>query len=256
MATSVTWSIAEVARMAKVSSRTLRHYHDIGLLAPAHVGTNGYRYYKTEQLLRLQQVLLLRELGLGLETISEVLDGQRDRIEALCYHEQWLRSEGDRLDRLAGTVSRTIAQLQGGTTMPAEDLFEGFADKQAQQEAALADRYGEGVREHFRTSRERTKDWTKEDYLDAQRQGEELDAKVLDLMRSGAAPASHEALDVMAEHYASVSQFWTPNRASYTGLGQLYVDDPQFKQRYDALAPGLAEYLRDAVAAFAVARLT
>ncbi len=139
--------------------------------------------------------------------------------------------------------------------MPAEGLFEDFADKQAQQEAALADTYGEGVGEHFRTSRERTKDWTKEDYLDAQRQGEELAAKVLELMRSGAAPDSPVALDVMAEHYASVSQFWTPNRASYTGLGQLFVDDPQFKQPYDALCPGLAEYLRDAMAAFAVARL-
>lgn len=139
--------------------------------------------------------------------------------------------------------------------MPAEDLFEGFAQKQAQQEATLVDRYGEGVREHFRTSREHTKDWTKQDYLHAQREGEALDAKIAELMRSGAAPDSPVALDVMAEHYASIAQFWTPNRESYTGLGRLYVDDPQFKARYDAQAPGLAEYLRDATAAYATQRL-
>lgn len=251
----VTWSISEVADMSKVTSRTLRHYHDIGLLAPAYVGANGYRYYEQEQLLRLQQVLLLRELGLGLETISEVLDGQRDSVETLRHHQRWLRDERQRLERLAKTVSRTISQLQGGNAMPAEDLFEGFAEKQAQQEAALADRYGEEVREHFRTSRERTEDWTKQDYLDAQRQGEELDAKMAELMRSGAGPGSTEVLDVVSEHYASVSQFWTPNRGSYTGLGQLYVDDPEFKARYDEQAPGLAEYLRDAIAAYASERL-
>ena len=85
----MTWSIAEVARMTRVTSRTLRHYDDMGLLAPAYVGANGQQEQK--QMLRLQQILLLRELGVGLETISEVLAGQRDRVEALRGHERWLR---------------------------------------------------------------------------------------------------------------------------------------------------------------------
>jgi DNA-binding transcriptional MerR regulator len=84
----VAFSIAEVARMSRVTSRTLRHYDDIGLLAPAFVGANGYRYYEQEQLLRLQQVLLLRELGLGLGAIAEVLAGERDQVAALRQHER------------------------------------------------------------------------------------------------------------------------------------------------------------------------
>jgi len=242
--------------MSKVTSRTLRHYDDVGLLKPAYVGSNGYRYYEQEQLLRLQRLLLLRELGLGLTAIAEVLDGQRDQVAALHGHEEWLRHERDRLDRLADTVSRTIHQLQGGEQMTAPELFEGFADRQARQEADLADRYGEGVREHFRAAEEVTKGWTQQDYLDAQRRGDEVDAKVLAVMRSGAAPDSAAALDVMAEHYRSVAQFWTPDRTSYAGLGQLYVDNPEFKARYDAKDPGLAEYLRDATAAYAAQRLS
>lgn len=182
------WSIVEVARMAKVSSRTLRHYHDIGLLLPAYVGTNGYRYYQHEQLLRLQQILLLRELDLGLEAISEVLAGHRDQTQVLRQHEQWLRSEQHRLGRLADTVAHTITSLEGGTAMSAPELFEGFADRQAQAEQALAGRYGEGVREHFATARERTKAWSQKDYLDAQQQAEQLDSEVLELMRAGVAP--------------------------------------------------------------------
>lgn len=242
--------------MSKVTARTLRHYDEIGLLAPAFVGMNSYRYYEQEQLLRLQQILLLRELGLGLDTIAEVLAGQRVRVAALRQHERWLRTERERLGRLAATVACTIAQLEGEEPMAAEELFEGFEQKQAQQEASLVDRYGEGAREHFRTARERTKDWTEQDYQRAQAEGEALDRKVLAVMQSGAAPDSPQALQVTAEHYASVAKFWIPNRASYTALGQLYVDDPEFKSRYDALAPGLAAYLRDATAAYASQRLS
>ena len=87
------WSIVEVARMAGVSSRTLRHYDSIGLLPPAFVGANGYRYYEREQLHRLQQILLLRELELGLPQIARILDGQQDRIAALRAHQRWLEEE-------------------------------------------------------------------------------------------------------------------------------------------------------------------
>ena len=140
--------------------------------------------------------------------------------------------------------------------MTAPELFEGFADRQAQLEDDLVTEHGEGVREHFRSARAVTKDWTQQDYLDAQRRGEELDDKVLAVMRSGAAPGSRAALEVMAEHYQGVAQFWTPDRESYPGLGRMYVDNPEFKARYDAKAPGLAEYLRDATAAYADQRLS
>ena len=250
------WSIAEVARMSKVTSRTLRHYDQVGLLTPAYVTGNGYRWYEQEQLLRLQRVLLLRELGLGLDAIAAVLDGRRDQVEALRQHETWLRDERTRLSRLADTVSRTIRQLQGGEQMSGPELFEGFADRQRRLETDLVAEHGEGVREHFRSARAATRDWTRQDYREAQRRGDEVEDKVLALLRAGLSPDSAESLEVMDEHYRYVAQFWTPDRTSYTNLGQLYVDDPEFKARYDAKDPGLAEYLRDATAAYATSRLS
>jgi len=242
--------------MSKVTSRTLRHYDALGLLRPAYVGSNGYRYYEQAQLLRLQRLLLLRELGLSLVAIREVLDGKQDQVTALRGHLQELRDERARLDTLASTVSRTISSLQGEEQMSAPELFEGFAERRAQLETDLVEQYGDGVREHFRTADEAIADWTTSDYAEAQRRSDDLDEAVLAVMRSGAAPDSPAALAVMAEHYRAVSQFWTPDRDSYTGLGRLYVDDPQFRERYDAKAPGLAEYLRDATAAYAARRLS
>ncbi|MET0954451.1 MAG: MerR family transcriptional regulator, partial [Cryobacterium sp.] len=59
-------SIQDIARLAGTTSRTLRHYGAEGLLPPSRIGQNGYRYYDERALVRLQRILLLRELGLGL----------------------------------------------------------------------------------------------------------------------------------------------------------------------------------------------
>jgi len=67
------WSIQEIARLAGTTSRTLRHYDDIGLLPPSRIAANGYRHYDEQALVRLQRILLLRELGLGLPQIAQVL---------------------------------------------------------------------------------------------------------------------------------------------------------------------------------------
>lgn len=251
----MSWSISEVARLSKVTSRTLRHYDRIGLLPPARTAADGRRFYDQEQLLRQQHVLLLRELGLGLTAIAEVLTGERDQVAALRQHASWLRSERDRLDQLADTVSRTITQLTGGQTMTATEMFEGFADRRAQLEEELVGQHGEGVRRHFRTSEQATQGWTQADAEQAQQRGQQVEQRVLAVMRSGATPDSPAALEAMAEHYAMVAQFWTPDRQSYTGLGQLYVDSPEFRERYEALQPGFAEFLRDACAAYADQRL-
>src|SRR4051812_17386001 len=111
---AVEWSIQQVARLAGTTSRTLRHYDDVGLVAPSRVGDNGYRYYDTDALVRLQRVLLLRDLGLSIPAIGEVLAGQRDDTAALRTHLEWLHNEKNRLDRQMTSVAQTITDLEGG----------------------------------------------------------------------------------------------------------------------------------------------
>jgi DNA-binding transcriptional MerR regulator len=248
------WTTAEVAAVAGVTSRTLRHYDAIGLVRPASTGAGGLRHYGAEQLLRLQEVLVLRELGLRLEVVAGVLSGERDRLEALRGHERHLREEAARTARLADTVARTLAHLEGSTTMSTEQMFEGFeghAERVAAYEEELVAQHGEGVREAFRTSEQRTAGWGREEYEAAAREGDDLDERFVALLRSGAAPDGEAAQGLVAEHHAAVAQFWTPDRSSYTGLGRIYVDDPRFRARYDAKDPRLAEYLSAAMAVYA-----
>src|SRR6188508_3309158 len=106
------WSIQDIARLAGTTSRTLRHYDDVGLVTPSRIGDNGYRYYDADALVRLQRVLLLRELGLGLPAIGDILAGQRDDTAALRSHLEWLAHEQQRLGRQMASVERTITELE------------------------------------------------------------------------------------------------------------------------------------------------
>src|SRR3954471_23309812 len=118
-------TVSEVARLAGVSVRTLRHYDAIGLLPPGHVAPNGYRYYGRAELLRLQRILLLRELDVPLQAIGRILAEQDDEIAALTDHREQLVQERRRLDAVIGSVDRTLEALSGDDTVADEDFFAG-----------------------------------------------------------------------------------------------------------------------------------
>ncbi|MBX3090141.1 MAG: MerR family transcriptional regulator [Cryobacterium sp.] len=134
------WSIQEIARIAGTTSRTLRHYDDLGLVPPTRIGGNGYRYYDESALVRLQRVLLLRELGLGLPQIAEILDRESDEISALTTHLAILRQEQERLERQIAAVEHTIGALKGGEELMAENMFDGFDHTQYKDE--VEERWG------------------------------------------------------------------------------------------------------------------
>ena len=126
-------TVSEVAKLSGVSIRALHHYDEIGLLKPSVTGANGYRYYDREALLRLQQILVHRELGLSLEEIGRVLDAPDfDRLATLKAHRQYLKQQADRYGQLVRTLDETLADLERKTGMKDKKLFKGF-DPKAQE---------------------------------------------------------------------------------------------------------------------------
>ncbi|HEX4788578.1 MAG TPA: MerR family transcriptional regulator [Actinospica sp.] len=251
----MSWSIAEVAKLSGLTSRTLRHYDEIGLLPPAFVAGNGYRHYEREDLLRLQQIRVLRELGVGLPEIGRILDAQTDRVAALREHHARLLAERDRLTRLAATVARTIGDLErakaGGTMQinRPENLFEGFDDAQYADEARVR------WPEQYAQSRQYADALTD---ADKERMGRESTAAMIRMaehMAAGTPVTAAAVQEEMHEYYVGMCRFWTPDARAFTCLGQMYVDDERFTAHYDAIAPGLAGYYRDAMAAYAEGRL-
>ena len=135
-------TVKQLARLSGVSIRTLHHYDEIGLLKPAFTGENRYRYYGREELLRLQDILFHRELGVPLQEIGKLLDLQgRDRAAMLAEHREWLDQRIKRSRQLLRTIDRTIAELNGEGPMDDKDIYKGFApEKQAEYEDWLVER--------------------------------------------------------------------------------------------------------------------
>lgn len=247
--TEESWSTAQVARMARVSSRTLRHYDHVGLLPPSRIGHGGIRWYARRDLLRLQHIMLLRELGLGLDDIAAVLDGGTDEVWALRHHHARLLSEADRLLRLADTVEKTIVEREGGTPMPANDIFAGFRE----------DPYAAEARERWGATAERAQQraagWDQDTAAAVQAEGDAVNRGLAEALRAGRPVDDPVVQELVARHHAWVSQFWTPDRDAYLGLGRMYVDDERFTAFYTAIEPGLAVYVRDAIEVWAPTHL-
>jgi DNA-binding transcriptional MerR regulator/quercetin dioxygenase-like cupin family protein len=135
------YTVKQVAALSGVSVRTLHFYDETGLLKPAYVGTNGYRFYEEPQLLTLQQILFYRELGLELKQIKQILGrAELERVAALQSHRQVLEEKLTRTRSLLGTIDKTIAHLKGRKKMTTEEMFVGFSV------AAGKDRFNEHIK--------------------------------------------------------------------------------------------------------------
>lgn len=135
------YTVKKVAAMSGVSVRSLHFYDETGLLKPAYIGANGYRFYEERELLILQQILFYRELGFELKQIKEIL-GRADfkKVSALQSHQEVLRNKLARTRELIETIDKTIQHLNGETKMTSEEMFAGFSV------AAGDDRYGEHIK--------------------------------------------------------------------------------------------------------------
>jgi DNA-binding transcriptional MerR regulator len=246
------WSIQDIARLAGTTSRTLRHYGDVGLLPPSRIGGNGYRYYDEQALARLQRVLMLRDLGLGIPAIAEVLDGQRDNAQALVTHLHWLQQEKERLDRQIASVETTILKMEGGEQLMAEDMFDGFDHTEYREE--VEERWGKQA--YADSNRWWTSMTGAEQSAWMQRQ-KQLAADWVAAAAAGEDPRG-EAAQALAQRHAD----WlggipgtpgggtgTPAKAYFIGLGEMYVQDERFAANYGGTEG--ATFVRDAMRAYA-----
>jgi DNA-binding transcriptional MerR regulator len=250
------WSIQEIARMAGTTSRALRHYGQVGLLHATRTGANGYRYYNAEALTRLQRILLLRELGLGLPAIAEVLAVQEGEAAALSTHLRWLQQEKERLDRQIRSVESTITRLERKEPLMAEEMFDGFDHTQYREE--VQQRWGEPAYAagdnwwRLMGAAERT-EWSARHKAIAGRWAAAA--------TRGVEPDGDEAQQLAQEHIEWLAAIpGTPGfgeggltREYVVGLGELYVADDRFAANYGGVRG--ASLVRDALRHYAETHL-
>ncbi|WP_433234910.1 MerR family transcriptional regulator [Streptosporangium sp. CA-135522] len=249
------YSIGEVARMSGLTSRTLRHYDEIGLLRPVRTADNGYRWYGRRELLRLQRILFLKELDVPLVQINQILDGEQDDVAALRRHREDLIAHHDRLGEVIATVDRTIADLTGQAHLSEEEFFTGLVSRREDLRRDLEARYGTGVREQFANADTVTGQWTRQDYEQAAAQGRRLLRRLSDARSSGMTPDSVPVLDLMTEHYQGLRLLWPADAAAYHAFADIVTEHPDQRAMIEEIDPLLPLWLATAIRAYAVRRL-
>ncbi|MCM3695075.1 MerR family transcriptional regulator [Microbacterium oleivorans] len=241
------WSIQQLARLAGTTSRTLRHYGQIGLLPPTRTGAGGYRFYDAAALRRLQHILLLRELGLALPRIAEVLSEDINEVEALAIHLSWLETERARVERQIAAVASTLdARRRGEEPMP-ENMFDGFDHTVHREE--VTERWGADAYV-------RSDDWWRGMSAHEKKAWMERSAQLTsdwsDAAARGIRPDSDEARQLAARHVAWLQGIpGTPAadggdlRGYVLGLADMYVADDRFAANYGGTRG--AEFVRAAL---------
>jgi len=249
------YTVKQLARLSGVSVRTLHHYNEIGLLKPAFIGENRYRYYGREELLRLQDILFHRELGVPLQEIDKLLAHEgRDRVAILSRHRELLAERVERSRQLLTTIDRTIADLNGEGTMKDKDLYHGFApEKQAAYEAQLVDHLGGDARKGIDASKQHWAKQRQEDMQAALEEGGAAEMALVERFRAGDAIDAPSVAPALDRHRAWVSRMWGREcpPAKYGSMAELYASHPDFRARYEAHGEGFTDWLTGAMRAYA-----
>ncbi|WP_313817076.1 MerR family transcriptional regulator [Citricoccus sp.] len=248
-------TVGETASATGVTVRTLHHYDQVGLVAPAARSSAGYRLYAPPDVERLQQVVAYRRLGLGLEDIAAALavEERREgtgRRRALERQRELVEEKITELTRLLAALDTALEKDMKDIDLNEKDMRELFGDSYTEHfeeyQAEAEDRWGQT--EAWKESQRRTAAYTQEDWAKISAETEENNQLILAAMDAGLpadseqAMAAAEAMRVHMDHW-----FFPIDGTFHRNLGDMYVQDPRFAATYEELRPGLAQYLRDAI---------
>ncbi|MGG5259950.1 MerR family transcriptional regulator [Phycicoccus avicenniae] len=240
-------TVGQVAETYGVTVRTLHHYDAIGLVVPSARTHSGYRLYTEADLARLASVVTYRRLDLPLDEVKDLLDGDGSAEEHLRRQRAVVVSRLGELEELVSAIDRALEREMNEQPATTDDLKELFGDgfsEEYQQEAQ--ERWGET--DAWKQSKRRTDSYTKADWEAVKAEQEAVGAELVAAMQAGEPPTSQRAMDAAEAHRAQIERwFYDLDHAFHRNLGDMYVSDPRFTATYEEQAPGLAQYVRDAI---------
>ncbi|HCZ23351.1 MAG TPA: MerR family transcriptional regulator [Acholeplasmataceae bacterium] len=245
------YKISELAKLAGISTRTLRHYDDIGLLVPIRIKDSNYRIYDETSVNQLQHILILKEMGFELEHIKKMIKNidSTKRMHMLEDHLSSLETKKKQIDAPIHNVSTTMKEMKGEIKMKNQDKFEGLKNKMVSDNDALykdevIERWGKDA---YESSRKAFKNFTKEqfDYLN------QLASDLIKTLIQVKKDPKNQTLknEVFNLHQTWLTMSWggTYNKEAHYNLVDMYVSDERFKKYYDQHEDGLAELLKNIV---------
>lgn len=244
------YTVQKLARLAGISTRTIRYYDEIGILKPARINSSGYRIYGQNEVDTLQQILFYKELGISLDDIKEIITAPNfDSTNALREHQKKLLAKREQLDVLIANVDKTIAKAEGRIKMSDREKFEGFKQRMIDDNE---EKYGREIRTKYGDnevdmSNKKLMGMSEKQYTE----WKDTETKVIDTLK--AAYETKDPAGELAQKAADLHRIWLSytwnsySKKAHAGLAHMYVEDERFREYYEKEQVGLAEFLRDAI---------
>jgi DNA-binding transcriptional MerR regulator len=240
------YTVNQLSQLAGISVRTLHYYDEIGLLKPSVVGTNGYRYYEEVELIRLQQILFFRELEFPLEDIKRMLNRPGfSVVEALKDQKKLIRLKQSRLEKLIHAIDKTIKTMNANQKINDTEMYDVFKDTDVKQyQNEVKERWGNS--DAYRESMKKVGKMTKKEMEKLKEDGKKHTQAIADSMDKGIEHPDVQKL--IKQSHEGVNFFYECSHEMFRNLGNMYVEDPRFTAYYEKFRPGLAVFMRDAIA--------
>lgn len=250
----MTYQIKAFATLTGVSERTLRYYHEQGLLIPS-IAENGYREYTSEDADQLQLILMYRQLRFSLKAIKELLQlPKAERLTRLATQKTVLQQQQAMLAATLAQLDATLLNQEGATLMTDKEKFNAFKEQAITENdrqfgAEVTAKYGvdekRNADEHFRNL-------TEAQYEQLQNAEKQLKTALLAYLATPDLPSAN------AETAFKAHQTWLQtvspkyNLAMHRGITDMYVADERFAAYYTKLTGDerAAAALRDIIYAY------
>jgi DNA-binding transcriptional MerR regulator len=242
-------TVGRLAELAGVTIRTLHHYDQIGLVQPSWRTAGGYHAYSGADAERLRHVLFYRRLGFGLSEIAEMVnDPDTDAVAHLRRQRELLMERREEVDAMVAAIDKELEARTMGINLTPEEQLEVFGtDKVGGEWADEAERRWGGT-DAYAESQRRASAYGKEDW---QRIKAETDGNVeafAAAMRAGLPADGRDAMDLAEQHRQHISRyFYDCGYPMQRCLADIYLADERFAGNYNAVEPGLAQYMHDAI---------
>ena len=233
--------VGELARRTGLSVRTLHHWDHVGLFPPARRTPAGHRLYGPYEIERLQRILSLRSLGLGLEEIGTLLSNRKATLESvLRAHRTEVRAQRILLEQLETRLDRILNAREKGQPISPEDLL------QTMETIAMIEKHYSP--EQLEALKTRAEALGPEAIQEAQREWPRLIAAVREAMERGEDPAS-ERVRKLAKRWSKLIQAFSGGDPGIErSLGSMYRDEPEMAAR-QGLDQDLFQYIGAAMRA-------
>ena len=244
---STLYTVGDVARRFAVTVRTLRHWEALGLLSPAQRSWSNYRLYSAGDCARVQRIIIYRATGMKLTDIRSLLDSGESAVEHLKRQRESLIAHRQQTDKMIEALDILLEDAMNDKALTVEEIGKimGEADFAAHQSEA-EERYGDTA--DWRESRERTASWQSADWRQNAERFHDIERRMIDAIRDGAAPDSERAAGLVEEHREALSEFFPVTPAKHYLISRAYITDERFRSHYDAQQEGFAQWLADAIA--------